>query len=324
MKSAASPTSPGARTLQWTKTGLIFDVTGQYPWMAHHASVPIPEVLAADRLRVYFSPRDPQGRARPGFFDVDPDDPSTVLYLHDRPVLDLGRPGSFDDNGVMGSCVVNVDGAKYLYYNGWTPGGTVPYRNAIGLAVSIDGGNIFERVHEAPVLDRDSQDPFSTHMPFVMRDGSAWQMWYMATTRWQEYDGRYEPVYLIKHAVSGDGITWRRTSRPCIAPTSPDEAIGIPRVVRDGQLYRMWYSYRATTGFRTELSRSYRIGYAESDDGLDWQRMDQAVGIGPSETGWDSEMVEYAAVYDHDGRRHMLYNGNGFGMSGIGHAVAAP
>jgi hypothetical protein len=35
-------------------------------------------------------------------------------------------------------------------------------------------------------------------------------------------------------------------------------------------------------------------------------------------------MVEYAAVYEHRGQRHMLYNGNGFGMSGIGHAVAAP
>ncbi len=74
----------------------------------------------------------------------------------------------------------------------------------------------------------------------------------------------------------------------------------------------MWYSYR---GHR------YRIGYAESADGINWQRMDDAVGIDVSPTGWDSDMIEYPYVFDHGRRRYMLYNGDGYGKTGVGLAV---
>ena len=32
-------------------------------------------------------------------------------------------------------------------------------------------------------------------------------------------------------------------------------------------------------------------------------------------------MVAYACVFDHRGSRYMLYNGNGYGETGIGWAV---
>ena len=32
-------------------------------------------------------------------------------------------------------------------------------------------------------------------------------------------------------------------------------------------------------------------------------------------------MMEYPFVYEHRGVKHMLYNGNGFGETGIGYAV---
>jgi len=32
-------------------------------------------------------------------------------------------------------------------------------------------------------------------------------------------------------------------------------------------------------------------------------------------------MMEYPFVYEHRGLKYMLYNGNGFGESGIGYAV---
>ena len=45
------------------------------------------------------------------------------------------------------------------------------------------------------------------------------------------------------------------------------------------------------------------------------------VGIDVSAEGWDSVMVTYAHVYEHKGKTHMIYNGNGFGKSGFGYAV---
>jgi hypothetical protein len=140
-------------------------------------------------------------------------------------------------------------------------------------------------------------------------------MWYVSCTGWNIVDGQIRHHYHIKYAESSDGIHWQRDGRVCIDFKSDDEyAISRPCVVHDPDMYRMWYSYRGA---------SYRIGYAESPDGLVWQRKDEEAGIDVSSEGWDSEMIAYPYVFDHKGRRYMLYNGNGYGKTGIGLAVIA-
>ena len=74
-------------------------------------------------------------------------------------------------------------------------------------------------------------------------------------------------------------------------------------------------------GLSDNRKYTYRIGYAESRDGIKWERKDDTVGIDVSEDGWDSEMIAFAYVYEHRGQWYMVYNGNGFGASGIGYAV---
>jgi len=114
-------------------------------------------------------------------------------------------------------------------------------------------------------------------------------------------------------AESRDGVRWERANRVCIDYGSPGEyAIARPWVIRDADRYRMWYSYR---------DEAYRIGYAESHDGLTWERLDDRAGIDVSVTGWDSDMIEYPAVIRAAGREWMFYNGNGYGRTGIGCAV---
>jgi hypothetical protein len=71
----------------------------------------------------------------------------------------------------------------------------------------------------------------------------------------------------------------------------------------------MWFSHRG---------ERYRIGYAESADGLHWQRCDGRAAIDVSPSGWDAESVEYPCVVAAGGGEHMLYNGNGYGRTGIG------
>jgi hypothetical protein len=306
----------------WAKHGPIFRADGQYPWMAHHACPPVPDRIAEDRLRIYFAPRDEQGRSRAAFIDVDPAEPSTVHHVHDRPVLDLGKLGAFDDSGVMPTSIVDVDGAKYLYYIGWNRGVTVPYRNSVGLAVSTDGGVTFERAFDGPIVDRTREEPYFTASPFVLRDGDTFRMWYASGTGWLVVDDHPEPLYVIKHAESGDGIEWRRSNVTCIAPAHAEEVNARPWVMRGPDGYRMWYCHRGSRGYRHDPRTSYRIGYAESSDGIVWSRRDDEAGIDVSPDGWDSEMITYPSVYEHEGTLHLLYNGNGFGETGIGHAVA--
>lgn len=307
--------------MRWQKKGLIFKPMNDYPWMLHHASQPIADKVDERTLRIYFGPRDDQERTRTTFIEVEADDPSNVLYVHDRPVLDLGKLGTFDDSGAMPSCIVDHEGAKYLYYNGWNRGVTVPYRNSIGLAISTDGGLTFERAFEGPVVDRTRLEPYFCATPYVIVDEGVWKMWYASSTGWTVVDGRPEPLYKIKYAESPDGVEWRRENTTCIEVRREGEANARPSVLREDGLYRMWYCYRGSVHYRTDPEQSYRLGYAESRDGVRWTRRDEEVGIGRSERGWDSTMIAYPCVYTHRGRKHMLYNGDGFGASGFGYAV---
>lgn len=307
--------------MKWTKKGLIFSANDQAKWMASHACVPIADRVDDEVLRIYFGPRDAQGRTTTAFIDVAADDPARILYVHDRPVLGLGALGAFDDGGAMPSCVVNHDGRKYLYYMGWNRGVSVPFRNAIGLAVSDDGGMTFERVFAGPIMDRSPADPYFVSAPYVIHDEGRWKMWYISATEWLVVHGHPEPVYQIKYAESPDGVSWTSADKPCLEYRFAGEAISRPSVLKDEGLYRMWYCFRGSDGYRTDTSASYRIGYAESPDGVRWTRQDERVGIERSASGWDALMMENPCVYEHGGRRYMLYNGDGFGATGFGYAV---
>ena len=123
------------------------------------------------------------------------------------------------------------------------------------------------------------------------------------------------PHYIIRHAESNDGQTWSDGGPVCIGHDSPDEfGISRPWVVHDPDCYRMWYAVRSR-------SAPYRIGYAESLDGLSWVRKDEEAGIARSGKGWDAEMICFPAVIDVNGKRLLFYNGNQHGASGFGVAV---
>jgi hypothetical protein len=307
--------------MRWEKRGPIFRSQNQFPWMAHHASIPVADKVSDEVLRIYFGPRDALGQTHTAFIEVDADNPARVLYVHDRPVLSPGKLGAFDDSGAMPSCIVNHDGKKFLFYIGWNRGVTVPYRNAIGLAVSEDGGRTFSRVFEGPILDRAPHDPYFCVTPFVLMDEGKWKLWYASSTGFVVVDGKPEPVYQVKYAESANGYDWHRPNVTCLEYKFEGEANARPGVIKENGLYRMWYCARGSVNYRTDKAQSYRIGYAESRDGMAWRRMDELVGIDRSHEGWDSLMMAYPFVYEHRGTKHMLYVGNGFGEAGFGYAV---
>lgn len=307
--------------MRWEKKGLIFKTDGRYEWMAHHAAVPTADKVNDEVLRIYFSTRDTQSRSHTTFIEVELDNPQKVLYIHDRPVLSPGKLGTFDDSGVLPSCIVNHEERKYLYYAGYNRSVTVPYRNALGLAVSDDGGLTFSRVSDGSVVDRSFLDPYFIATAFAMFDEDRWKLWYASSTGWTVINGHPEPQYQIKYAESQDGMNWIREGVVCIEYKSEGEANVRPFVLKENGLYRMWYCYRGSNGFRTDKAQSYRMGYADSQNGIAWERKDDEVGIERSEEGWDSLMIEYPYLYEHKGRKYLLYNGNGFGETGFGYAV---
>ena len=307
--------------MKWIKKGLIFKPDNNYEWMVSHASIPIADPVNDEVLRIYFGTRDKQGRSFPTYLEVLADDPRHIRYVHDRPILSLGKLGTFDDNGIMPSWIVNHGSKKYLYYIGWNPQVTVAYRLSIGLAISEDGGKSFSKYSEGPICDRDIDEPYFNTAPCVVVDGTSWKMWYVSCTGWEMINKRPEPRYHIKYALSDDGIHWQRTNQVCIDYDSSTEAIGRPCVFVTNGIYRMLYSYRSIQNYRTDPGQSYRLGYAESSDGIHWLRRDNEVRIDRSATGWDSEMLEYSYVSVSKRGIYLFYNGNGFGQSGFGYAV---
>ena len=308
--------------MKWEKKGLIFAPDHNYDWMVSHAQVPLVDRVDDNTLRIYFGTRDKHNRTVTTYIEVAAEDPSHVSYVHDQPVLGLGELGCFDDSGAMPSWIVDRGSLKYLYYTGWNTSTTVPYRNSIGLAVSRDGGQTFERAFKGPLLDRTQYEPHFCAVPCVLVEDGKWRMWYLSGVRWDVFNDKPEPRYHIKYAESDDGINWDRRGIVCIDFKSENEAgIVRPSVIKDGAVYRMWYSYRGLENYRTDKKNSYRIGYAESEDGIEWVRNDEYLSLDVSPSGWDSEMVAYPYMYADSTRKYMFYNGNGFGRSGLGYAV---
>ena len=299
---------------KWTKLGLIFEPSGKASWLNTHAWVPTPDYLGDGLIRVYFAGRNQQNLSQIGAFTIHVDRPFDILDLTSEPLVRLGPLGSFDDAALLPSCVVSDGDRKLLYYVAWMQGRRVPFHASLGLAVSADEGASFSKVSAAPVLDRNDVDPIFIASADVRKEDDLWRCWYTSNTEWCETPEGPLPRYHIRYAESSDGLTWNRDGRVAIDFASEGEyAISRPWVRRKVTGYQMWYAYRGP---------AYRIGYAESADGLDWTRMDHLAGIDVSADGFDSQMVEYAAVIDAGGRDVMFYNGNEFGYYGIGMAVA--
>lgn len=285
--------------------------------MNSHAQVPTTLVLE-DRIRIYFATRPQSGVSLTGFVDLDIERPNHILTVSERPVLELGGPGAFDEHGIMPSAAIRVGERIRLYYSGWCRlAGRAPYHNSTGVAVSEDGGLTFRRECEGPVLDRSAYEPFSATSPWILQHEGRWHAFYSAGLGWIEVDKQFEHVYDIRHATSKDGISWKRSKQPSICQNFEEEAITRPTILKQNDgTWEMWFCYRGTRDFRSGIG-SYRIGFARSSNLWDWQRDDQGARIDISESGLDSESIAYPCVIKIGSRILMFYNGNNFGREGF-------
>jgi hypothetical protein len=308
--------------MKWEKKGIILKTEDlKADWIVSHVQLPTPYRVNEDLIRIYVSVRNKEGKARPIYIDVDAHN-YNVMSIYEEPLLELGKQGTFDDCGIMFSSCVEFENKLYMYYVGWNQDKVLPYTLSIGLAISTDGGRSFVKASEGPVLDRDFECPYFCGSPYVFKDGNYLRMYYVYCTEWQynKEDG-WVPAYLIRSAFSKDGIEWIRDKKDSLSYNNKHEAISRPWGYKCNDKYYMWYSYRDTKEFRNNKDNAYTIGLAESKDGNVWKRIDKEVGIGKSETGWDSVMMCYPAVIENNGKLVMFYNGNEHGKYAFGYAI---
>jgi hypothetical protein len=316
-----------SKKFNWIKRGKLFDPTEEITpsWMVQFAQTP--SVIVFEHVvRIYFCTRghaDAEGQfvSRIGYVDVDRKNLLQIIAISNEPVIELGGKGCFDEFGTNPVSVVHCGEEIRAYYAGLSRCESVPFNAAIGLAVSKDGGERFNRIGKGPILSYSSDEPFVVGSPKIRRFGDLWYLHYAAGEDWLPHEKRPEPVYRIRYAVSGDGVNWTKALTDIIPKKlGQHECQASPDIFYYEGNYHMFFSYRYSTGFKSK-ERGYRIGYASSTDLKTWSRNDEYAGLDVSDSGWDSQMVSYAHIFELDGELHMLYQGNEVGRCGFGLAT---
>ena len=213
-----------------------------------------------------------------------------------NPVLKVGASGEWDDGNIGIQCVL-WDGSKYnIWYQGNDEAAGV---SAIGYATSTDGIN-WVKYENNPVLEMGGPgewdngwiDPSS-----VLFNGTDYFMYYNGT------EGNWD-AGMIGLATSSDGINWIKdtVNNPVLGTgetgTWNSEYVLDPCVIYENSVYKMWYS---GMGWYENLDEwSWKLGYAESTDGINWtKRIDPIMEDGDYET-WANDLDYACVIYENN------------------------
>lgn len=305
--------------MRWKKRGLICShETIELPWYKKNTMVPLPYLIDDQRLRIFVTMCDERNVGRIGYIDVDPARPSEIIGYSKAPVIDIGADGCFYDNGVITASLLKVGADLYMYYSGYQSCVKVPYLIFSGVAVSKDNGNSFTNLtSQVPILDRVEGEIFTRSAPYVIQEGDLFRVWYTSDTGggWVAKGEKKLPLYDLKHIVVNSPFRWPSGPGEVSIPLANENEHGIAKgtLWKEDGLYKIIYSIRT-------LSKGYRLGYAESRDGIIFTRQDDLVGLDVSSSGWDSEMIAFPERFKYLDRTYLFYCGNHYGMAGMGYA----
>lgn len=298
--------------MKWEKKGLIFGPNHRNKWMDNSALQPTP-ILMEDRIRIFCGFRDKDGIGSVGYVDVDGNNPSIVLEFSENPCLTKGEPGCFDDNGVVPCAVFRENGKVYMYYAGYYIGKHVRMTIYSGLAVSEDEGKSFTRVKRVPIMDRTENETLFRVVHTALKTDNGWLMYYGAGDHFQQGEKKTLPVYEVKCLKTDDFMDLTQEGEYILRNQEDEYRVGRPYVVYENGKYRMF------VGAGTEKV-TYRLAYAESYDGFNWDRMDDELNLPINGDGFDSEMMAYPAFIRFKDKAYLFYNGNNYGYEGFGYA----
>lgn len=301
--------------MKWEKLGLVYGARGETDWQHSHAYIPTP-VAFGDYIRVFVSFWDKNQIGRVGWVDVDIEDPTKVLWVSDKPSLDIGSYGQFDCKGVTPMSCINVKGSLYMLYTGWGNHKDYPYTLLTGLAVSEDNGLTFTRSFKSPLLEPvvDEETIRTAAWVHYEEEIDEYWIWYVGGDEWFYADNKLTPTYDLRLVRSTNLFDFSHQKGALVMSadiTRNEYAIGRPCVIKENGLYHLYYSSR-------RYNHGYRLGYATSTNGYEWDRRDEELGISLSQIGWDSQMQCFSYVLPTKYGTYLFYNGNEHGKAGFG------
>lgn len=229
--------------------------------------------------------------------------PQTTFPLTPSAQPILGPPVSVapDGDSIDGPSVIRTPSGYVMYHAATAEDGSA---SRIFRATSTDG-KVWTRVAtpNTAVLTP-TPGTFDEHgvaAPHVVYDAAdpatPYRMWYA---------GRGAVFGAIGYATSLDGITWTKRAGPVvdhgIGGSADSFAASDPSVIRDGGVWKMWY-----TG---DDSNWKRIAYATSTDGVTWSKGGSV--LAPEDPGVNANLSEGAfapTVYKTGSTYVMLFGG---------------
>lgn len=300
--------------LKFVRRSKVFEWKTANEWWYSRTHAPS-AVYFEDKIRIYLGCWDKTQVSRIGYVDLDPADPTRIVEVCKRPVLEIGRPGTFDDNGVFPAHVAKIGKRVLLYYTGFQLCNKIPFYNFGGLAVSEDSGNTFERVSETPILDRSEEGLFTRGGQSILFEDGVYKTCYSAGSSFVSTGGKLRPTYDVYYQESPDGVEYEKKGRKIISHDSSKEfALGRPQIFKIKDKYFVFYAIRTLNG-------KYKMGCATLMDGTIWKREDDIIEISQKSGDFDSDAAYYpSVVYVQRFNRHYLfYCGNNNGETGIGY-----
>lgn len=211
-----------------------------------------------------------------------------INWLKQGLCLNLGSAGSFDAVHVVYPYVLKEGNLYKMYYTAYD--GKGHWR--IGYADSTDGIIFKNRRMVLDVGYTGSLDAEHVHTPVVLKQGSIYTMFYAGF-------GGNPSAWRILRATSTDGIYWMKQGLVLDRGQSQDldSANLLPgsAIYKDG-IFKLYYWAQGS---------NWRIFYATSKNGIDWQKQGVALDLGPIRSLDFKGLVVPAVVEDEPRGREL-------------------
>lgn len=218
--------------ISWSTHGKVLPKGSSGSWEAYLTSLCV--VLDGTTYKMWYTGGGSERRGAIGYANSS-DGVSWTKYSG-NPVLTHGN-GGWDGWSVVSPSVLKEGTAYKMWYCAQSVSNG---KQHIGYATSSDGVS-WTKYSSNPVLapgGNGGWDDAHASCQFVMKEGLTFEMWYAG----QDSSGRNR----IGFASSTDGISWTKySSNPVLPVGSPgewdDNSVTYPRIVQEGNTYKMWY-----------------------------------------------------------------------------------
>ena len=297
--------------LKLEKIGLLFDPLNTTKDWVTHAMAPT-SFVQNDIIRVFIGGWDEDGISRIYEINLKKLKPKEIINVIKKPILDIGVPGCFDENGVFPGHVSIDEDQVYLSYTGFQLGHKIPHYNFSGLLKLIN--NVFVKTSNSPLLDRHDEGLFVRAGHSFIKEGKFYHSVYSSGSTFETVGGKFRPNYNVfyKKTLSLDKSDFASAGKKIIEFEEGEHGLGRPQIFILNKMYFVIYTVRT-------VDMKYSIGISYSKDLIDWNRYYWDIEQFKSLNEFDSKMI-YFPFFQQIGLNwgYIFYSGNEFGKFGLG------